>query len=61
MTGGSLLSGWEEWRTDWRLSWPEDMSVVELQVLMVLLLLLRMVSMGVASLLLSELAKCSGS
>ena len=52
MTGYSL-SGWEEWRMDWRLSWPDDTSVVESQVLMVSLSLERMVAMGVVSLSLS--------
>ena len=60
MTGYSI-SGWEEWRMDWRLSWPDDTSVVESQVLMVSLSLERMVAMGVVSLSLSELKGCSGS
>ena len=46
---------------DWMLSWPDDTSVVESQVLMVLLSLKRMVAMGVGSLSLSELKGSSGS
>ena len=58
VTDGSLLSGWEEWSMDRRLSWPEETSVVESQVLMVSLSLNRMVVMGVALLSLLELTKC---
>jgi len=58
VTDGSLLSGWEEWSVDRRLSWPEETSVVESQVLMVSLSLNRMVVMGVALLSLLELTKC---
>ena len=58
---GYSISGWEEWRMDWRLSWPDDTSVVESQVLMDSLSLERMVAMGVGSLSLSELKGCSGS
>ena len=46
---------------DWRLSWPDETSVVESQVLKVSLSLDMMVAMGVASLSLSELTECSGS
>ena len=46
---------------DWRLSWPDDTSVVESQVLMVSLSLERMVAIGVDLLSLSELKGCSGS
>ena len=46
---------------EWRLSWPDETSVVELQVLMVSMSLDRMVAMGVVSLSLSELTECSGS